>query len=406
MKRIAQTLAVGLVCLLGAASVFAQDWPQWRGTNRDGKVNGFTAPQAWPAQLKQVWKTTVGFGDSTPALVGNNLYVFTRQGGEEVTLCLNAATGDEVWRNHYEAQAVSGPASSHPGPRSSITVADGKIITLGVGGVLSCLDAASGKELWRKNDYSNAAPPFFVAMSPIVVDGMCVAHLGGKDKGAVIAYDLASGDVKWKWDGDGPAYASPVLMTVEGVKQLVVQTEKNLLGVSVSEGKILWQVVTPPQGRSTNSATPIVDGQIIYYTGQGSGIKAVKIEKSGDAFTYKDVWSNANMNTDFNTPVLKDGWLYGLSSRGNLFCINAQTGQDAWVDTSRSDRFGAIVDAGSVLLALPSTADLIAFKPNGNQYEEVARIKVSDTPIYATPIVAGKRIFVKDKETVALLQIE
>jgi outer membrane protein assembly factor BamB len=127
--------------LINSGFVLAQDWPQWRGPNRDGKVTGFAAPQAWPGTLTQKWKTAVGSGDATPALVGDKLYVFARQDGEEVTLCLDAGSGKELWQDKYTAQAVTGAASRHPGPRSSPAVGDGKVVTLGVGGVFSCLDA-------------------------------------------------------------------------------------------------------------------------------------------------------------------------------------------------------------------------------------------------------------------------
>ena len=210
---------VGVVVLIGATCVFAQDWPQWRGANRDGKASGFTAPATWPKELTQKWKTTVGLGDSSPALVGDKLYVFARQGEDEVTLCLNAADGKEIWRDKYAAKAISGPSASvHPGPRSSPTVAEGKVVTLGVDGVLSCLDAASGKPVWRKTDYQGIVPQFYTAMSPIVVDGMCIAQLGGQKEGAIVAFDLNSGEQKWKWAGEGPQYASPVLLNVDGDK--------------------------------------------------------------------------------------------------------------------------------------------------------------------------------------------
>ena len=225
---------VGGMILISASCVFAQDWPQWRGANRDGKATGYTAPQTWPKALTQKWKVTVGLGDATPALVSDKLYVFARQGEDEVTLCLNPADGKERWQNKYAAQAVTEPAARHPGPRSSPTVAEGKVVTLGVVGILSCLDAATGKEVWRKDEFPKVVPPFFTAMSPIMVDGMCIAHLGGKDQGAIIAFDLAAGNQKWRWAGDGPAYASPVLMTVEGTKQIVVQTEKNIVSVAVA----------------------------------------------------------------------------------------------------------------------------------------------------------------------------
>ncbi|NQT52407.1 PQQ-like beta-propeller repeat protein [bacterium] len=399
--------SLGLVLLLCGAAVYAQDWPQWRGPNRDGRVTGFSAPQTWPKTLTQKWRTTVGTGDATPALVDDKLYVFARQGGDEVTLCLNAADGKELWRDKYAAKAPTGPAARHPGPRSSPTVAEGKVVALGVNGTVSCLDAASGKVIWRKDPFPKVVPKFFTAMSPIIVDGLAIAHLGGESKGAIIAYDLANGDEKWRWDGEGPEYASPALLTVDGTKQIVTLTEKSLVGVGVSDGKLLWQLPFVPQRRAYNAATPIIDGQTVICTGAARGTKAVKIEKQGDGFVAKELWSNPNVAVQFNTPVLKDGFLFGLSDRSSLFCINAQNGKTAWLDTARHGRgFAAIVAAGSVMLALPSTSELIVFKPSGKQYEELARIKVSDTPTYAHPVLAGDRIFVKDADTVTLFTLE
>ncbi len=399
-----RVVMAGCVILVLAGGVLAQDWPQWRGPHRDGKVAGFTAPQQWPTELAQKWTTTVGQGDATPALVGDKLYVFARQGGDEVTLCLNTGDGKEVWRDAYAAQEVTGAAARHPGPRSSPTVADGKVITLGVGGVVSCLDAASGKVLWRKDPFPKVVPRFFTSTSPIVVDGMAVAHLGGQGNGALIAFDLASGEEKWRWGGEGPEYASPVLLTVAGTKQIVTLSEKSIIGVGVADGKLLWQLPFVPAGRAYNSATPIVDGQTVIYTGAGRGTKAVKIEKQGDSFVAKELWSNPDLAPQFNTPVLENGLLFGLSNTGNLFCINAQTGQTAWTDATQRDRsgFAAIVDAGGCLMALPSNSELIVFKPTDKQFEEVARIKVAQTPTYAHPVIAGDRIIVKDQDAVTM----
>ena len=302
-------LMVGSLFLFSAAAVLAQDWPQWRGPNRDGKATGFAAPETWTKTLKEEWKATVGLGDATPALVGDRLYVFVRKGGDEAILCLDAASGRQLWEEKYAAAAVTGQsAGQHPGPRSSPAVAEGKVVTLGASGVLSCLDAATGKLVWRNSEFK-AVPQFFRATSPIIVDGMAIAHLGGKGKGAILAFDLASGDQKWKWSGDGPTYASPVLMTIEGTRQLVQQTEKELVGLAVADGKLLWKIPTPTQGRFYSSATPMVDGQTVIYTGQGAGTKAVKIEKQGAGFAAKELWSNDKLGTGFNTPVLKNGLL-------------------------------------------------------------------------------------------------
>jgi len=268
------------------------------------------------------------------------------------------------------------------------------------------LDAATGKVIWRKDEFSGVVPQFFTGMSPIIVNGMVIVHLGEQDNGTIIAYDLITGNQQWKWTGDGPAYSSPVVMTVDGTKQVVVQTEKNILSVAMTDGKLLWQVPTPAQRRFYNSATPIIDGQTVIYTGQGDGTRAIKIQKKGDDFVVNELWKNEQLGTAFNTPVLKDGLLFGLSHRGNLFCLNATNGQTAWTDSIDHKNFGSIIDAGSVILALTSQSELIAFKPSDKAYTEIARIKVADTPTYAHPVIAGNRIYVKDEETLAMWMIE
>jgi outer membrane protein assembly factor BamB len=406
MRQRNRIIQVGCVVLVCAGSVFAQDWPQWRGANRDGIVSGFTAPQEWPQELKPQWKATVGTGCATPALVGDKLYVFTRQGDEEAILCLSAADGKELWKDKYAAKPVTGAAGRHPGPRSSPAVAEGKIVTLGASGIVSCLDT-SGKLLWRKDPFPNVVPRFFTSMSPIIVDGMAIVHVGGQGNGAIIAFDLAAGDEKWRWAAEGPEYASPVLMTADGVKQIVTLAEKNIVGIATADGKLLWQLPFAPANRAYNAATPIIDGQTVIYMGAGRGIKAVKIEKKGDGLAANELWSNPDIAPQFNTPVLKGGFLYGFSDKNNLFCVDAKTGKTAWIDQTSRDRggFAAVVDAGSCLMALPSSSELTVFKPSDKVYAELAKIKVSDTPIYAYPVIAGSRIIIKDQETVAMLMI-
>src|SRR5690606_478775 len=166
MERATRWLCVlaGGVLLFGANRASAQDWPQWRGPNRDAKAAGFKAPQTWPKELTQKWKTTVGEGVATPALVGDRLYVFTRQGGNEVVRALDAASGKEIWKYEYKAPQPQRPGAGFQnefiGPRSSPTVADGKVLTIGVVGRLTCLDAASGKELWHKDEF-RSYPKFY-----------------------------------------------------------------------------------------------------------------------------------------------------------------------------------------------------------------------------------------------------
>jgi outer membrane protein assembly factor BamB len=391
--------------LISSLTSYSQDWPQWRGIGRDSKVTGFKVPSAWPAELKQEWKVTVGFGDGTPILAGNMIYLNTRQGTDEVVLCLDAATGKELWKSQYPSTAVTGPAAAHPGPRSTPAFADGKIVTFGATAILTCLDAKTGKVIWKRENPNNTVPQFFTGMSPLLVDNLCIAHVGTKDNGEVLALDLKTGAEKWKWSGDGPAYASPSIMTIDGKKHLIVQTEKNLMALNLADGKLIWQVATPVQQRFYNCVSPYIDGQIIYFTGQGNGMKAIKVEKSGNEYVTKELWSNATVGAKWNTPVLKDGFLYGFTDQKRIYCLNAATGETAWIDNVVNSDFASIVDCGSVLIGLPSTSNLIVFKPVSTAYTEVVKYKVSETPIYAFPVVAGNQIYIKDAETLILYKI-
>ena len=396
-------LTFGILLVLFSMRSFSQNWPQWRGSNRDGKVTGFSAPQTWPQQLKQSWKMPVGFGDATPALVNNRLYVFTRQGDKELLLCLDAATGKQIWASEgYSTPAPTGPPASHPGPRSSPAVAEGKVVTFGVNGIFSCFDASTGKLIWRNSEFTDK-PTFFTAMSPVISEGVCVAHFGGDKTGQYVAFNLANGSIKWETDGDGIAYASPSLMTVDGTKMVVFQGTTKLVGVGFADGKVLWEVPTPlGAGRAYACSSPIIDGQKVYYTGLNNGVNAIEIRKQGSSFVANKLWTNPDFSTTYNTPVLKDGFLYGLSNQNKLFCINATNGQTAWVDAAAHQNFGSIIDAGSVIVALSSTSNLVVYRPSGTGYSQLALIKVADTPVYAHPILSGNRIFVKDNESLIL----
>ncbi len=401
--RLLLAAAIGLAALPAPAA----DWPHWLGPNRDAKVTDFKAPDPWPKALAKKWSVKVGDGVATPALVGDKLYVFARDGGDEVLRCLKADTGDEVWKDKYPAKQVTGPAGGFPGPRASPAVADGLVVTLGVWGTVSCHDAATGAKKWRKDD-TGGVPRFATSSSPLLIDGLCVVQYGSESKGGVAAYDLKTGEEKWKWDGDGTAYASPVPLTVDGAKVIAVETGKTVAAVSTA-GKKLWDTPFVVTGRGYNASTPMADGATLVFSGSNRGTRAVKIEKKGDALAATDLWTNRDLSVMYNTPVVKDGFVYGLAADDTLHCLDAKSGTAVWSAKmkgggGRTAGYGSIVDAGAVLFLLSPAGDLVAFAPGGKEFQEVARYPVGGS--YAYPVIAGPKVYVKDKDAVTLWAFE
>jgi hypothetical protein len=209
--------------------------------------------------------------------------------------------------------------------------------------------------------------------------------------------------VKWKWDGAGLTFGSPVTMTVNQTKMIVVVTAKFLAGLRLSDGKLLWQA--PFQ--ADNIAAPIVDGQVVFYGstgGSGNGMVALKIEGQGDNFTATKLWSNKDAGSRFSTAVLKDGLLYGYNNM--FFCVNAQTGATCWSTPARIGDNVAMLDAGSAIVGSGVKSQLVVFKPGDKEYTELARIKLSTTDSWAHPVLSGNRIYIRDLDSVSLWTLD
>lgn len=407
MKRNLFLSTLILTGLLLSITGFSQnnDIPGWRGANRDGKITGFKAPAVWPKELTKLWEVPVGLGDASPVLVNGKFYLLVSQDSTEILLCLNAKNGKEIWKTVInKAPAITGGAASHPGPRSTPYVSYGKVFTLGAGGIVACHDAKKGKLIWKNDAYTNEVPRFFTSASPLVTDKLCILPLGGKENGVVVAFDINSGSELWKVSGIPCTYSSPMFMNV-GEPIIVDQSETALVGITM-DGQVIGEIPTPGQQRFYNSSTPVIDGQNIIVAGAGTGTRMFQVTTEGGP-NYIEVWSNPKLGVSFNTPVLKDGFLYANDSRfGYLYCLNAETGATAWADTVKLNRFASMLDLGPVMLSLAGNAVMVIFEPNGNAYKELAKYKVSETEIYAHPLVADNKIYVKDKEKLTCWEVK
>lgn len=398
---------------VGTPAAATAEWPQWRGPNRDGLAAGVTAPSVWPKELKPLWKATVGIGHASPVVSGGVVYQHARQGEEELLLALDASTGKELWR----AGAVAAPyemnsaATGHgKGPKSTPVVAGGRVYTLGIAGLLSAHDAKTGRLLWRKDfskQYPVTSPLYGTSMSPVVVGEMLVAHVGGHDKGALVAFDAASGAVKWSYDADGPAYSSPVVLNVGGERQVVTFTQKELVAVSAASGQLLWKLPAKT-AYDTNCNTPVVYKDTIVVSFEGGGIVALRPARKGGKWSAKEVWRNEENELYMNTPVLAGSTLYGLSAKkkGQFFALDAATGKTLWQGPGRMGENAAIVNLGGTLLALTNDAVLYVLPASATAFAPSAQYTVAASPTWAHPVVLGETILVKDETTLAALSLK
>jgi outer membrane protein assembly factor BamB len=271
--------ALLLFITLGLVSFAENDWDQWRGPHRDGTVDDFVAPKEFPSELKKVWSVEVGIGHASPVVSSNKVFVFTRLGEQEVAAAYDLAGGKIIWKDTYDAPYEMNPAADRhgKGPKSTPLVANGKLFTFGISGILSCYDAGSGKLQWRNNFrdmFPVTYPDFGTAMSTMMEGGNLIVHAGGPAKGALLGLDPGTGKARWSWTGDGPAYASPIVADVAGTRQIVTQTEQNIVAVSASSGELLWKIPFTTE-YTQNIITPVSYKDTLIFSGLNKGAFAV-----------------------------------------------------------------------------------------------------------------------------------
>lgn len=401
-----------LLLVAGAAFAQTDDWPQWRGPHRDGVLSPVAAPASWPEKLKTKWKITVGEGHSSPIFAGGKIFVFTRQQGKEVASGIDPETGKVLWQQAYAAPYSMNPAAtSHgEGPKSTPVFNEGKLYTFGISGILTCWDAAAGTVRWRKEfskQYRQTSPAFGTAMSPIVDRGLLIAHVGGDGNGALTAFDAASGAVKWQWAGDGPAYASPIVAELGDSHQVVTETQNNIVGISAADGQLLWKIPFTTQ-YVQNIPTPLIYRDLLILSGLAKGIMGVRVGLKNSKWYTETIWHNTDTSLYMSSPVTTGDLIFGFShyKRGNFFCLDAKTGVTRWTSPPRQADNAAVVVAGENLVLLKDDGELVVAKASGKAFEPLRHYTVAESPTWAHPLVMRIGVVIKDRDTLALWNVE
>jgi outer membrane protein assembly factor BamB len=391
-------LGIGAIVATNIGTVAQQpSWPQWRGPSRDG-LAVMNVPAAWPRTLTRKWDAVVGAGHSSPVIAGTRIVVHTRQGTREVIAAYDLGTGARLWQDAYDAPYQVNPAAQQhgPGPKSTPAAAGGRVFALGISGVLSALDLATGKVLWRV-PAATTLPLYGTANSPVVDGDRVIAFMGGHDRGALTAFDAATGAVRWRWTGDGPGYSSPVVSELSGTRQVIVQSQSRLIGVGAADGRLLWEVPVRTNF-DQNSVTPLVSDGLVISSGLENPTIAFRVTPGPSGWQAQEAWRNEQVSMYMSSPAATGQAIFGLShrNRGQFVALDPATGRTLWSTRGREADNASFIRAGEWLLIGTTNSELIIARASAARFEEVTRYTVADSPMWAHPAAAGGTIAVKD----------
>jgi outer membrane protein assembly factor BamB len=398
-------LAVG-TCLLTAMGVRADDWPQWLGPRRDGtsleKGLLATFPKDGPTV---VWHRNVGEGYSGPVIVGERLILFHRVGDEEVVECLNAATGKEIWKFTYPT-SYSDALGKGDGPRSTPLITGDKVVTLGAEGTLHCLTFENGKKIWSRSltkEYKTPLGYFGVGTSPVVEQNLVLINVGGKNAGTgIVAFDLDNGKEAWRATDDPPSYSSPVVCTVGDKRLAVFFTRTGAVVLNPKSGDVLYKQKWRARiDASVNAATPLIIGdQAFFSASYDTGALLLKLKADGA----EEVWTDEKiMSNQYNTCVYHDGHIYGFDGRQDspvpptLRCVDLKTRKIRW----QKEEFGngTMVLADGRLIILTEKGELCLVQATPEAFRETARFRLlTASPSRAQIALSGGRLYARDQK--------
>ncbi|MGH9254123.1 MAG: PQQ-binding-like beta-propeller repeat protein [Vicinamibacterales bacterium] len=399
---------VAVAVLVGPAAAMMgqdspQDYPQWRGRNRDGAASAFSKPEAWPEHLRLRWRVEVGEGYATPIVVGHTVYAFTRRDGKEGMTALDADTGETIWRTDYPVsyETYEGAVDHGEGPKATPLFHNGKIYTLGISGTISSFDAFSGTLVWQK-----PAPPIQpdlgTSSSPIGDRDLVIVQEGYD---ALTAFEANTGRVTWTVKNEF-RYASPIIVDLNGTRQVIAVAQHSILGISVADGAVLWEHRW--SSPDVQAITPVLYRETVIVSGHNRGVMALTPIRRENKWAVDVAWATTEVSMFLSNPVVIGDTLFGLSHRnsGQFFAIDASTGQVLWLDRPRQATNTALVKADDLLFLLNDDAELIVARSSRTGFEPFARYRVADSATWAQPAISGRRIFVKDVSFLALWSLD
>jgi len=396
--------AVTAICVLSLSAAVSNrtpdDWPQWRGVNRDGKSTESGLLKDWPqGGPKLAWRISgAGEGYSSFSVAGGRLYTLGARGDNEYVMAFDEATGKKLW------EVVHGRRFSNDrgdGPRGTPTIDGAQLYAFGASGDLSSLDAASGKVLWKINvleRFRGSNITWGLSESPLVLRDRVVVNAGGPGA-SIVAVNKKDGSVLWRSQGDQAGYSSGILHEIGGIPQGIFFTGERALAVDTRDGRLLWSYARV-SNRTANIATPIARGNRVFLSSDyGTGAALLELTPNGNSVNAKEVYFTNEMRNHHASSVLVGEHLYGFSSN-ILTAMKFDTGEVAWRD--RSVGKGSVIFADDRLYLFSENGVVGLAEANPTGYREHGRfqLKTGSLPTWSHPVVANGKLFLRDQDTI------
>jgi outer membrane protein assembly factor BamB len=451
--RFTRTLIGTVFLLILLPSVFADDWPQWQGPDRNAISKEAGLLKEWPKDGPPLaWKITgLGGGDSAPAIAAGRIYGMANREEDEVVWCLSEKDGKELWVIRLGPAFKQQVPQSKEGPACTPTVDGGLVYVEGLGGDIACLQVNDGKIVWRRSltsDFGGRVPMWSYRESPLI-DGDKMICTPGSSDAMLVALDRLTGKTIWKSQvpessgggrggptlgdrpggsggpgggrgglgGSGAAYSSAIAIDFEGQRQYVQFTAKALIGVSASDGKFLWRYDKPANGMGLNCSTPIYhDGKVFAASAYGAGGGLVKLGKDANGgVKAEEVYATRKMQNHHGGMILLDGCLYGANGGnegGALVCLDFQTGNVLWDEHDDSEHRapkGSVALADGRLYYRTERGTMILIEPNQKEYVGRGHFDQPDRsklPAWAHPVIANGKLYLRDQDVLLCYDVK
>lgn len=408
--------ALAIVLIANGLSARADDWPQWRGPDRNGKSRETGLLRQWPADGPRLIYRVDGLGGgySTPAVVGDRVYLLNNEGdADEFVRCVNARDGSEIWSVRIGAVGNPGQRPSYPGARSTPTVIGDLLYAFGSDGDLACLETQSGSVRWRHNvreEFGGKYGEWAYSESPLV-DGEVVVCTPGGSEATLLALDAATGDVNWKCPipgGDAAAYSSIVVSQAGGLRQYVQFLQHGVVGVKADTGEFLWRYEKTASGSPANIPTPVASGNLVYSASNRGGAGLVRLAVNGSQVSAEEVYFNQRLPKSIGGSVHVDQHLYGTTNDG-LVCAEFDSGDVLW--QNRSIGPASVLYADGLLVLHGENGEVALVEATPEEYRERGRFTPPERPdtgrskAWTYPVLANGRLYIHDYGTLWCYQV-